>query len=59
MTYNDEVIMAAGTFIQGASIELSADAPIHEPYTGYIQGSLSYAHGRIAAMRVLSMLNEK
>lgn len=57
--YNDEVIMAAGTFIQGASIELSADAPIHEPYTGYIQGSLSYAHGRIAAMRVLSMLNEK
>ncbi len=54
--YNDEVIMAAGTFVQGASIELSADAPIHEPYTGYIQGALSYAHGRIAAMRVLSEL---
>lgn len=54
--YTDEVIMAAGTFIQGASIELTADAPIHSPYTGYIQGALSYAHGRIAAMRVCSVL---
>lgn len=55
--YTDEVIMAAGTFIQGASIELTADAPIHSPYTGYIQGALSYAHGRIAAMRVCSVLS--
>lgn len=56
--YTDEVIMAAGTFVQGASIELTADAPIHEPYTGYIQGALSYAHGKIAAMKVFSTLSK-
>ena len=56
--YTDEVIMAAGTFIQGASIELTADAPIREPYTAYIQGGLTYAHGKIAAETVLdSILN--
>ncbi len=46
--YQDEVIMAAGTFVAGASIELSADAPIREPYIAYLQGGLTYAHGRIA-----------
>ena len=57
--YEDEVIMAAGTFISGASIELSADAPIRAPYIAYLQGGLTYAHGRIAleaaveAMKVL------
>jgi len=56
--YSDEVIMAAGAFIQGSSIELSADAPICEPYTGYLQGGLTYSHGRIAAMKVLTMLEE-
>lgn len=45
--YTDEVIMAAGTFIQGASIELSADAPIKEPYIGYMQGGLTYEHVKI------------
>ncbi len=54
--YMDEVIMAAGTFVQGASIELSADAPIRKPYTGYIQGGITYGHGRIAAMSVYEML---
>ncbi len=54
--YNDEVIMAAGTFVQGASIELSADAPIREPFTGYLQGGITYGHGRIAAGRVYEML---
>ena len=57
--YLNEVIMAAGAFIQGSSIELSADAPICEPYTGYLQGGLTYAHGRIAAMKVLTMFYEK
>lgn len=57
--YNSEVIMAAGAFIQGSSIELSADAPIVEPYTAYLQGGLTYSHGRIAAMKVLSDLNAK
>lgn len=51
--YTDEVIMAAGAFVQGASIELSADAPIREPYTGYIQGALTYGHGRYAVKKVL------
>ncbi len=46
--YANPVIMAAGTFVAGASIELSADAPIREPYIGYLQGSLTYAHGRYA-----------
>ena len=48
--YADQVIMAAGAFVQGATTELSADAPIHEPYIAYLQGALTYAHGRIAAM---------
>lgn len=46
--YQDPVIMAAGTFVAGASIELSADAPVRPPYIGYLQGGLTYAHGRIA-----------
>lgn len=46
--YEDEVIMAAGCFVQGASIELSADAPIRPPYIGYLQGGLTYEHCKIA-----------
>ncbi|MDR1570037.1 MAG: methionine gamma-lyase family protein [Oscillospiraceae bacterium] len=45
--YSDQVIMAAGTFVSGASIELSADAPMRPPYDVYIQGGLTLAHGRI------------
>lgn len=45
--YNDPVIMAAGTFIQGASIELSADGPIRPPYAAYVQGGLTYAHVKL------------
>ena len=57
--YQDQVIMAAGTFVSGASVELSADAPIREPYIAYLQGALTYAHGRIAiAGAVQMMLNE-
>ena len=44
--YQDPVIMAAGTFVSGASIELSADAPVRPPYIAYMQGGLTYAHGR-------------
>ena len=51
--YQDEVIMAAGTFVAGASIELSADAPIRPPYIAYLQGGLTYAHGKIALMEIL------
>ena len=46
--YESEVIMAAGCFVQGASIELSADAPIREPYIAYLQGGLTYEHCKIA-----------
>ncbi|MEG1394167.1 MAG: aminotransferase class I/II-fold pyridoxal phosphate-dependent enzyme [Clostridia bacterium] len=48
--YTDQVIMAAGTFIAGASIELSADSPIKEPYVAYLQGGLTYEHCKIAAL---------
>lgn len=53
--YEDPVIMAAGTFVQGASIELTADAPIREPYCAYLQGGLTYEH---AKMGILFALNE-
>lgn len=52
--YDSEVIMAAGAFIQGSSIELSADAPIKEPYTVYFQGGLTYEHSKIGALLALS-----
>lgn len=48
--YADEVIMAAGTFVQGASIELSADAPMREPFNVFFQGGLTFEHGRLAIM---------
>ncbi|MDQ0206254.1 methionine gamma-lyase family protein [Alkalicoccobacillus murimartini] len=51
--YSDDVIMAAGTFIQGASIELTADGPIRPPYTAYVQGGLTYEHVKIAVMQAL------
>lgn len=54
--YTDEVIMAAGTFVSGASVELSADAPMREPYTAYMQGGLTYAHGRIAIAQALQRM---
>lgn len=48
--YNNQVIMAAGTFVQGASIELSADSPIKEPYIAYLQGGLTYEHAKYAVL---------
>lgn len=54
--YNHQVVMAAGTFVQGASIELSADAPIREPYIAYVQGGLTLAHGRLGAMLAMDAL---
>lgn len=52
--YNDEVIMAAGAFIQGSSIELSADAPIREPYIAYLQGGLTFDHAKIGVLLALN-----
>ena len=48
--YSDKVIMAAGAFTQGSSIELSADGPLREPYTAYLQGGLTYESGKIGIM---------
>ena len=51
--YTDPVIMAAGTFVQGATTELSADGPIRPPYAVYMQGSLTYEHGKLALLEVV------
>lgn len=55
--YEDQVIMAAGTFVSGASIELSCDAPIREPYVAYLQGSLTFEHGQLAILNSVKSLN--
>lgn len=52
--YDCPVIMAAGTFVQGASIELSADGPMREPYNAYLQGGLTYESGRIGIMTAIA-----
>ncbi|SCG83373.1 putative protein ynbB [Proteiniborus sp. DW1] len=54
--YEDEVIMAAGAFVQGSSIELSADAPMREPYFAYYQGGLTYNHCKLGVMMSLNNL---
>ena len=54
--YDDPVVMAAGTFVAGASIELSADGPMRPPYSVFMQGSLTYAHGRIAMAEALNRM---
>ena len=54
--YTDQVIMAAGTFVSGATTELSADAPIRAPYTAYLQGGLTYIHGKIALISALEKM---
>ena len=54
--YEDKVIMAAGTFTQGSSIELSCDGPIRKPYIAYMQGSLTYEYGKLGVMRAISQI---
>ena len=57
--YPDEVIMAAGAFVQGSSIELSADGPIRPPYAIYFQGGLTWAHAKIGILMSVQKLYEK
>lgn len=57
--YSSKVVMAAGTFVQGASIELSADAPIREPYTVYFQGGLTYESGKIGLIEAVKAVMEE
>lgn len=56
--YENQVIMAAGTFVAGASIELSADSPIKKPYIAYVQGGLTYEHVKLAVMYCVQTLLE-
>ncbi|BAU28677.1 cystathionine beta-lyase family protein involved in aluminum resistance [Aneurinibacillus soli] len=57
--YSDPVIMAAGTFIQGASIELSADGPVRPPYLGFVQGGLTASHVKVGVLTALNEMIEK
>ena len=54
--YDDKVIMAAGTFTQGSTIELSCDGPIREPYIAYMQGGLTYEYGKLGILKAISKL---
>ncbi|MEN6314365.1 MAG: methionine gamma-lyase family protein [Clostridiaceae bacterium] len=57
--YDSQVIMAAGAFIQGSSIELSADAPLKPPYTAYMQGGLVYEHVKLGVMIAIKFMHER
>lgn len=56
--YTNKVVMAAGAFTSGSSIELSCDAPIREPYIAYLQGGLTYAYGKLGVMKAIMRLLE-
>ena len=57
--YEDKVVMAAGAFVQGSSIELSADAPIRPPFTVYFQGGLTFPHGKYGVIKALDTMYKK
>ena len=57
--YDSNVIMAAGAFVSGSSIELSADGPLKAPYTVYFQGGLSFPHGAFGILRSVQQLKNK
>ena len=57
--YSDKIIMASGSFTQGSSIEISCDGPIREPYTAYMQGSLTYQYGKIAVINAVGRVYEE
>lgn len=57
--YDDDIIMASGSFTQGSSIEISCDGPLREPYIAYLQGSLTYEYGKIAILKAIENLEER
>ncbi len=57
--YEDKIVMASGSFNQGSSIELSCDGPMREPFVAYLQGSLSYAHGKLGLMNAIKSIINK
>ena len=56
--YEDKVIMAAGTFTQGSTIELSCDGPIREPFIAYMQGGLTYEYGKFGILKAIEEMRE-
>ena len=52
--YDDKIIMAAGCFVQGSTIELSCDGPLREPYIAYQQGGLTYEYGKLGVMKAIT-----
>ena len=57
--YDSDVIMAAGAFVQGSSIELSADGPLKPPYTAYFQGGLTWYHAKLGIMMSMQKMYEQ
>jgi cystathionine beta-lyase family protein involved in aluminum resistance len=57
--YEDKVIMAAGAFVQGSTIELSADAPMRDPYIAYFQGGLTYEHSKFGVIKAIDTMVKK
>ncbi len=57
--YKDKIIMAAGAFVQGSSIELSADGPMREPYIVYFQGGITYEHSKFGVIKSLQALKSR
>ena len=57
--YEDKVIMAAGAFVQGSTIELSADAPMRDPYIAFFQGGLTYEHSKFGVIKAMDTMVKK
>ena len=57
--YDSQVVMAAGAFVQGSSIELSADGPLREPFTAYFQGGLTWPHAKLGIIKSLQTLVDR
>ena len=55
--YEAKVIMAAGTFTSGSTIELSCDGPIREPFIAYMQGGLTYEYGKLGVLKAIESMN--
>lgn len=56
--YDDEIIMASGSFTQGSSIEISCDGPIREPYIAYLQGGITYEYGKLAVINAIKNIQK-
>ena len=54
--YDDEIIMASGSFNQGSSIELSCDGPLRSPYIAYLQGAMTYEYGKLGVLEAINNL---